>query len=248
MAAASRPPFSPDTCFRTALISRMAAPDPSSSRCSSRFSSKLTPSAGRQASAELPPVKHASTTSSGPAVSASCISRCAARQLASVGSGCPADSSSIRSSDTACPSGATTTPPAITSPSSCSRVVAIRALALPAPSTSTLPPGPGMCETPSTITAPPSPSVTAARTAASGSAARTPASTMSSTSSRSGAGPPATSASRLAGMPEPVALIPPARWATPSASGRRRRCPAPRRSAAARCTWRCARPAPARRS
>ena len=206
-AAASRPPFRRDTCLRTVLTSRIAAPERSSSRCRSRFSSNPTPSAGRHASAELPPVKQASTTSSGPTLPARRIRRAAARRLAWVGSGWPPASRSMRRSVPACPDGAITTPPAIVSPSTSSSVAAIRALALPAPSTSTRPPRPGRCSTPSTTTEPASPARTARRTAAAGSAAQRPASTTSSTSSRSPAGPRATSPSRFVRTPEPTALM-----------------------------------------
>ena len=46
--AARRPPFTAETCLRTALISLIGAPQPTSSRCSSRISSSVTARIQRQ--------------------------------------------------------------------------------------------------------------------------------------------------------------------------------------------------------
>ena len=143
---------------------------------------------------------------------------------------------------------ATTIPSAMASPSTSSRAAAMRTLALPAPSTRIRPPRPGRWTTPSTTTAPFGPRETISRTTGAGSAACRPASTTSSTSDRSRAGPRETSAARSGRTAVPAALIPPSGLPLQSSSDTGRLRPAPRRSAAAGCTWRCARRAPARRS
>ena len=86
-AAARRPPLKAETCLRTVFTSTMLIPEESSSSCRSRFSAAETPSGGRLASEELPPVKQAITMSRSPALSAIESSRRAAAIERPVGSG-----------------------------------------------------------------------------------------------------------------------------------------------------------------
>ena len=139
--AASRPPFTSETCLRTAFISLMAAPLLSMRRWSSCLSSSDTRPGGELNNAEEPPVTQHSARSSGPNPSASSSMALLAATLASDGTGWSASMISIRLSGPPSPRRTTTRPPATRSPRTSSIRLAIRYDALPAPSTITLPGG-----------------------------------------------------------------------------------------------------------
>ncbi|HEX8222706.1 MAG TPA: hypothetical protein VF605_02685 [Allosphingosinicella sp.] len=97
-ARASRPPLNLDRWRRTQLISRTSAPERSKAAVRRCFSARASPSPGRQASAEAPPLSSTRTRSSGPASRARPSSRSAAATLASSGTGWAEPIVSIRGS------------------------------------------------------------------------------------------------------------------------------------------------------
>ena len=87
-----------ETCLRTVLIATTGSPAASRRRCRSRFSASVTPAGGAHTSAELPPVKHARTRSSGRASRRARAAAARAASLRALGSGWSASSTSRRSS------------------------------------------------------------------------------------------------------------------------------------------------------
>ena len=140
-AAASRPPLKLETCLRTTLTSVIGIPAESSSLCSSDFSAAVTPSGGRLVKAELPPVKQAITRSRSPSAPAAESSDRAAALLRAPGIGCSASTTSTRRNASSGACRATTRPPASRWPRTRSSAAAIVRLALPDPSTMTVPSG-----------------------------------------------------------------------------------------------------------
>ena len=86
---ASRPPLMRERCFRTVFISVMLAPERSSARVMSCFSSSVIPAAGAIQLADAPPESSTSTRSSTSATSANSSARSAAARPAASGIGCP---------------------------------------------------------------------------------------------------------------------------------------------------------------
>ena len=89
-AAARRPPLIADRCWRTQLISSIAAPQASSERVSACFSARRMPGAGLASKAEPPPEARQTRRSSAPRPEASARARSAAATAASSGTGWPA--------------------------------------------------------------------------------------------------------------------------------------------------------------
>ena len=111
-AAASRPPLMAERCLRTQLISRMEAPQPSSTCVVARLSSRLSPAAGAQRSAEPPPEVRPRKRVRAVASAPQGQERLAPRpRCVPSGTGWAASRSSIRASGSPCPVFTTTRPP-----------------------------------------------------------------------------------------------------------------------------------------
>ena len=100
--AARRPPLIADRCLRTQFISSIAAPLFSKARLKARFSSSVTPSAGKASSEDAPPDIRQMTRSSAVKPCASAAIRSAARRPAASGTGCAASTTSMRATRRAC--------------------------------------------------------------------------------------------------------------------------------------------------
>src|SRR5260370_518668 len=122
-------------CFRTALISRISAPELSSRVVIACFSASVTGGAGAGNSADAPPEITQMIRSRSPACSAIAAMRAAPRMPASSGCGWPHSFSSMRVSLAVWPYFALMRPPEMRLPSRRSTALAIAALAFPAPMT-----------------------------------------------------------------------------------------------------------------
>ena len=114
-AAASRPPFTAEMCFRTELIASIGAPQVTSARCICCTSSSVCDgSRGNSTRADPPPDRRKKTRvfSSQPSSSAKIAS--AAFQLSAFGTGCPATRYFIPTNGLRAAVGADTTPLSLT--------------------------------------------------------------------------------------------------------------------------------------
>ncbi len=87
--AASRPPFTRDRCFRSALSAVMSAPPVMTCATARCFASSESPSAGAAINAEAPPDRRHSNPSSGGTAAARASARRAPSKLPSVANGWP---------------------------------------------------------------------------------------------------------------------------------------------------------------
>ena len=129
------PPLISDRCLRTVLISSTAAPHASNSRVTAILSGRVTGGRGHPRRLDAPPLMRQRipppwNCSTQPR------SRCAAASPRASGSGCPASLTAIDFSDTPQPLATTTSPRTLSAPSTGSAPAAMRAAALPPPTTS----------------------------------------------------------------------------------------------------------------
>ena len=136
-ATARWPPLIAESCFRKIFICEMDAPERKSARCTACLSARLTPWAGAAKSADPPPEMRNSARSSAPKPCASSSRRTAVASLAASGTGWAVSTTSIPCKGRLAPWGTAISPSH--GPHAASTACAIRAVAFPAPITTTRP-------------------------------------------------------------------------------------------------------------